>query len=783
MNIQRIFILITFIFLTLSFLIFQSGFWLYVDSAWWPMDIDRYKQLLQYWLHSFSNITYFGFDGSTIQSSRLLQTFTKILPMELFYVFFFLGSFLSSYYVLCISFSKKASFYWALLFTFNPVSLYFLKQVWYTYSYFSLPLIILSVYYLLKTNRLVFVFWLTIGVYLFSSYTRLTWIYWLFLLILSWYYYKNIFHAIKTRPLRFVSVSTIVIVINFPFIFSILFPYLNGDKAYFSWLWNYANSFDSYQQYFYNRIKSEPFIESFYVKEIVNEFWSSWQKWIIFVWVSLILIFANIFSFALRKDKDYKKNALTTFLLWLLFLTIFIKAWAEFMPEALFSWIAYTYFPFIANNTLWLYLLYIPILVYIFTNNLDYYSSRNKAQFFILWWIAYVFISIFPLLPFHNNAKTQLVDIYSMPQDYIDTLYTKNTLHESTVFFPHETLYLEWNPYHIKLHNNVNYELLFHWDIRSVNQKQQTLKDVTYDILNYENTNLSLFNLKSIFVFKNIVNIPNGTFDWYLWEELKEKSEYQYQKFLNNRNYMAINDNESFTNFQVKNAENFEYFIYSPQTIINSEIDTFFDEEIDINSRPVVIDSESFKKPEKIDFLEVPESNQNIKIDYKRSTINPTKYYLKLSNVDTSDDFLVQLNQTFWMSWKLKWIDEEDFRQYNYKENYEFFPITNNSFCYTEWDWYLDSLWDYKYLPLKEVKDDNHFEGNFVGNTWLVEPDDIRQEDIWKDELYAVIIYEKQLWYIWSIVISLGTLWLLIILSIIQEFYLYRKSKKWKKTS
>ncbi len=116
--------------------------------------------------------------------------------------------------------------------------------------------------------------------------------------------------------------------------------------------------------------------------------------------------------------------------------------------------------------------------------------------------------------------------------------------------------------------------------------------------------------------------------------------------------------NREFIYFKLKNYNDYEYFIYSPSSIIRKNIDTFFDAPIDITSRPVVIDDESFHKPTEIDSFEIPEENKNIRIDYKKSDKNHTKYFLKISDIDTSKPFLVQLNQTFGMSWKLKWIDE-----------------------------------------------------------------------------------------------------------------------------
>jgi hypothetical protein len=56
-----------------------------------------------------------------------------------------------------------------------------------------------------------------------------------------------------------------------------------------------------------------------------------------------------------------------------------------------------------------------------------------------------------------------------------------------------------------------------------------------------------------------------------------------------------------------------------------------------------------------------------------------------------------------------------------------------------------------------------------------VEPSDIRSVDTNKSELYAVVIYEKQFWYMLTLWISFGTLGLLILAAAAQEFYLLRK--------
>lgn len=51
---------------------------------------------------------------------------------------------------------------------------------------------------------------------------------------------------------------------------------------------------------------------------------------------------------------------------------------------------------------------------------------------------------------------------------------------------------------------------------------------------------------------------------------------------------------------------------------------------------------------------------------------------------------------------------------------------------------------DIRLLNKPEVNNKNHFEWNFVWNTWLVNPEDIPNEMKWEKELYAVIIYENK---------------------------------------
>lgn len=97
------------------------------------------------------------------------------------------------------------------------------------------------------------------------------------------------------------------------------------------------------------------------------------------------------------------------------------------------------------------------------------------------------------------------------------------------------------------------------------------------------------------------------------------------------------------------------------------------------------------------------------------------------------------------MTWRVKWIKKSDFDAIKCTSEYVTFDITQNSRCF-----YEGKILDFSpllFLNNPQVPDKKHFEGNFVGNTWLIEEEDI-PDYIDNNELYALIIYEKQLWYI-----------------------------------
>ena len=99
----------------------------------------------------------------------------------------------------------------------------------------------------------------------------------------------------------------------------------------------------------------------------------------------------------------------------------------------------------------------------------------------------------------------------------------------------------------------------------------------------------------------------------------------------------------------------------------------------------------------------------------------------------------------------------------------EYFPETRNSFSF------LDVALISPFLGEGSIS--NHKKGNFVGNTWMIEPDDIPSQVKQGNEIYAVIIYEKQIYYTIALIISGFTFLILSLLALLDAYKKFQKSK------
>lgn len=773
-KIIRFFILSIIIFTSLSFLWFNKWIWLYSDSGYTPITIERTIQYILPFSWNW-NESYLSYDNTLLHSTRYIQDLINILWQNITFFLFFVFCFLFSYKVFRFLYNESWSFLGALIYTFNPISIYFLNLPWFFFSYFSLPLIIYAIYSFIKTKKYIYILLSILWFYFLLSYTRILGIFWLLLVFIGIFFIKDLYWFIKKNIYKTIFFVFMHIIFFLPFLFALLYPSFSGDKLYFQGIWNYASeSMELYGNSFYNWLLNTPFYEWFILKEPIKNFSWDFQNNLIYKMISL-LFFSIILIYTLlyKRNNDY----LITKLWLLLLFTIFIIMWPHFLPLWIFINISYKYFPFISSNTFWLFLIYIPIisLFTAFLLNLFKINSQILSYRFITI-LSYVFIFFSLWWIILQNDKLNNISIEDIPKAYVNTFYAKEIQKYSYISYPSPKEYplvFKWSYYPFFIQNNSRYQPLLSDNKRLVNYKQSYLH---WNIKKDYNYNLAILNLKNIFVFKDILNPKIGEFEYYEVKDYVWESKMYYYKLINDSNLYVKQDNENFAQFWLNYDDKYEYKIYSPAKIIPSEIDTFFETKIDIYDKPLLVDSKSFQKIENIENFKIPKENQNININVKESVLNPTKHYIKLSNIDTSKPFLLQMNQTFGMSWKIKWVDKSYFNEKPCLDEYTNYSITDNSVC--QYKSKLIELEDIRLLGKPEVNNKNHFEWNFVWNTWIINPEDIPNEMKWEKELYAVIIYEKQIYYSYALIISWLTFLILIILTIIQEiknFFLMRR--------
>lgn len=759
------------IFICILFLVlfFVDGVRLYVDNGWFPLTEVRMYDLIFSFLEPLRQWTYFWYDEYTLQSSRFLWNFLFFWWEIFLFALFFLINFVVSFKILRLFFTKTASYFWAFLYTFNPISFLFLNLSGFIFAYTSLPLVIFSFYQLLKTKRIFFLLLLVCSLYFFISYTRITGLYFVLFGFLILFYIKNIFTFLKQNILYSFFVVLFLWICFAPFVFSLFYPYLDWQIEYFSWLWNYATSSLSWADGFYEHVKSVPFYEALSLKEITDNFWKDFYNSFVFVFYSFCLIVGTLLSTLFLKNIQYR--SLYYFIVSLFLLFIFFLVWAKFLNLDLFVTISYDFFPFIANNTKWLYVILLPFFVFIVVVLLDNIklTSIKKIYQFIL--IVYFILIFYPLILSFNQGKLKIMSPSDFPEDYYSTFHSDKIEKNPSLFFPSHNLYFNWSPYPLSLLNNNWYVSLFSDNSRLVNEKQAFL--INSLILLDNKTFLSkafLFNLKNIFVFRNVKNPREGQFDFYPVKDYQQDA-IDYFYFLKNNDIFYLKKNvREFFQFGIKNDHRYEYFLYSPRRILNYSVQDFFStwSVFNLFDKPVNIDPDSFHKPSFIKDIVVPEENQNIALRYKKSVLQPTKIYLKIGNVDLSKPFLLQLNQTFGMSWKLKWISKEEFEEKECLDPYQAFEITQNKFC--NYKPQILDIADTKYLNREWVPQNQHFEWNFVWNAWFILPENIPEDRQNEKELYVVILYEKQIWYNWVLILSWLTFFLVSLFAFIQFF-------------
>jgi len=778
-------------FSSLSFLIFQNGLWGYIDALYLLKDQNTFLNYIEHSRLFEARSSAFGYDSSffvsrmmSVEVGDFLRIFGYNIGIIFLYLLFIGVNFFSSYSLLSCILPKKSSFLGALFFSFNPVAIFFFNKPGFIFAYSSAPLVLVSFmrfFYAEKGNKF---FWLAIspiGFYSMLSYTRIAGIYGIFIVVVALIYWRYILYLIVNKKKEMAIYIGVNILVLSHIIFPIVYFYLK-DYKYSLGISNYIQISENFSKNLYNSIIEKTFFNNFYLQEISDNFAVTFKRSEIFKISSFlfsgIIILHSLFLIkeGNRKNKNFIKDKIAILMLCMLFISIGILGLSYFMGLNLFEKIAYSIFPFIAGNEKWICMIFLLALAYLISW-VHFYQNAIRKNIVFFMTVMYCFLSLYPLIDYNNNIKLKTISFDNIPNVYKETFFSDfDKKIKPSLFFPtssknNNTILFSWAPYPLDITYNNPFIPLFGNNPRVVSAKQAFLSDS----LNSPGSNLGnakIFNLKDVFLFKDVVNDDFG-FDFFSDADYVGQSKFFYEKLKNDENFNAILDDNHLAHFVRSGSDNFDFFIYSPTDIINTEPDVFFKSFlINENSRPVIFDSKSFNNPN--DLIQNNFSG-DVEIFAKSSALNPTKNYLKIENFNPAEPFVIQLNQSFGPDWKLRWVEKSYFDEKSCESAQLYYDVTNNSTC--QYKSNMFELNDIRLFLKSFVKEEHHFEGNFVGNAWMVTPDDIPENMRGQKELYAVLIYEKQIYYSYALLISMTTMCVLIILAFLQEINLYKKRK------
>jgi hypothetical protein len=731
---------------------------------------------------NLASVTAFGYDNTQLFATRFLNILSEVIISRLFgslsqsvyFLVYFILSFVLAKKCLALVFNEKASFFGALVYTFNPVSLYLLNEAGFFFIYFSLPLIVYAFVQYFQAEKINYghVLMFSIGITLLTSYARVSFIYFGIIALLVVLFHKEVWELLIRKKKKLAILTGATFLVLLPIFFSFTYPHLVGDSKYFAGISNYADAFIKLGNYAYQNNADLNIFQGFILTELTSNFSAKVQRSLLFVLFSVgYILGAMIYAIYILRKKVVEKihfKLVTGFLI-IMVVNIFLKMLASFTSKDVFIKMTYVYLPFLANTTFWVMVGFIGgfsgLLAFIF-----FYSSKKEQKIILLLTLVYILLSIWPLIAFHSNAKLKTISTNDVPPEY--QIFSQGKSQEAALFFPGKNLYFDWSPYPLDISQGKYFKDIFSENVRLVNNKQAKLSAGFSGFLtNNSLSNVYFFNGKNIFVFKGIRN-DDQNFDYFAKKNYLQLSQVYYARMKKDENFLLAEDNAHFARFISKNASLADFSLYSPKTVLAIDPDEFFNQDtIDINRRAVIVDSAAFRKPVDLQSVEL---NQNINISFRYSIDDTTRYVVKIENAAGSEPFLVQLNQTFGMSWRIKWVDKKYFESKRCLDGWQQFSLTNNASCLT--DFSLFNWDDFRLLFAPSVSDKDHFEGNFVGNTWLVRRKDIPQDLRNEKELYAVIICEKQLYYALTIIIS--GLTLTILLFIITKQFVDKKRQK-----
>jgi hypothetical protein len=243
-------------------------------------------------------------------------------------------------------------------------------------------------------------------------------------------------------------------------------------------------------------------------------------------------------------------------------------------------------------------------------------------------------------------------------------------------------------------------------------------------------------------------------------QSLSQKMDLQAKQIKNLQIYQTY---PNFTHYRFNDADAYVFFIYSPKKIVSLDVNNFYDQKLDLKSKPIIFDQTKYNQINLID-----ENNWSVNsptVSFKASTDNSNKYYVKLSKIDKNLPFLLVFNQMFSPNWRVYYITKAQWDAVNCDSKWQNYKITDNSRC--EYSGIAFDPGDLNLIGRKYLEPENHFRGNIIGNVFLFLPKDINNRANDQD-LYLVVYFQKQLYYIICLMISALAFIGLLIMSLIE---------------
>lgn len=735
-NFLKLLIFFLVLFISNLFLL-KSGLWMHQDASYWYKTNEGALHAFYAQLLTFSNFDYYsGFDSGMLSFTKILTTgysflLFKLLGSSLSQITFILSGYILSFvsfYLFSTLFIKENGrrYVLSLAYAFNPLAF---SLQGFSIILAGIPFYIYSIYKFYGKNDgyLKYLLLNIFSLFIIIVYIRFIEIAAIVIIpFLSFLFYRRTKIFLKKRSLLLLAVYVLAFL---PSVFSFIAQrFENANTAfYYGELFKQSvsrvNMFDTFN-----------LLQSFDLVLYDHVFYTICGIFF-FVFITLLII----------KQNAIKKSALLTFLVALLLVGFSLYGLFNIGGSGLYHALL-KFFPFVTNAPSWsLYICVIPLLLIVGL------TLQNRKTLYVTVFV-YLIIAIFPLLNF-GDMKLQKFDMSRLPAPYKSYFLNKfNGFPEATAYVPG----ICWRAEYMDvasiptqcINSGVLYRPISYDNPRFISGEGFGLSEKISTANNLDNLRITS-NLKNIIVARDIVvkKGPGGPLTGVKdLQKIKETN----ISFENNQLLNKIS-NENFIHYSYKDKKDYDFLLYSPQTVINSTND-FFSNSVDIEKRPVFVSKR----------LEV---GQSVNVSYKISPLNSTRVLIKIK-LTNEKPFALQFNQTFNNNWKLRWISQSEYKKEKCKSE-ESYKTTNNSRCQVNVS--PLNLSDIKYLSYPAVSVTNHYIANMLNNMWYINPEQIQGKIEKSTEIYGVITYDKQIYFSWMILISLITVSVVVILVVVQE--------------